>query len=129
MLGFLLFIGLKKRKRKTNELFKAVETACLKGDMEKASQALLAWASERFSDRSFFNLADLRKMYEGRSDNFVFQLREVERYLYGTGRFARHLPKTGKKLGREVFAAFAEASRLKHKKKKEKKKNLPSLYP
>ena len=125
---FVFFI-VRRRRQKAEKFVKAIEKACGNGDMEKTAASLLLWAAKRFPEHSFLNLADVRKLFEGRADDFVAKLRELEHYLYGTGRFAKHLPMTGKKLGEEIFSAFQEAARLKYKKQKKEKKNLPALYP
>lgn len=118
-----------KRRRFRNGLIKAVETACLNGEPEQMSSALLAWASAVFPKRSFRSLADIRTLFEGKSDKFVQRLKELEMFLYGTGRFAKHLPKAKENLGKDIFGAFMKVAYVKPSKQVKRKATLPDLYP
>ena len=110
-------------------LIKDVETACLKEDFRAASSAILVWAAANFPDYSFGNLADVRRLFTGKSDEFVRRLEDLEMYLYGTGRFAKHLPTAKENLGKNIVCAFKEAVRLKIQTEPKKKEQLPHLYP
>jgi len=125
----MFFYKILKKKQARDRLVKAVEEACLKGDFNAASSAILAWAAAICPDCSFFNLTDVKRLFAGKSDEFVRRLEELEMYLYGTGRFAKHLPMAKENLGKDICNAFKEAVQLKIQTKTEKKEHLPRLYP
>lgn len=132
---FLLFLAcvcalpFLKKYRKRRTLTKNVEQACLSGDPEKASAALLIWARERFPNRRIINLSDIRDSFNGQAAAFADVLDELELFLYGTGRFARHLPAAGEMLGKKLLQAFYAAAQVKIKRRAGQKKYLPALYP
>ena len=111
------------------KLVKAVETACLNGNSEEMAAALLAWARALFQESTFLSLSDIRSLFEGKADDFVHQLQELEMFLYGTGRFAKHLPGAKENLGKDVLSAFIRAERVKIYKQGKRKRALPDLYP
>ena len=128
---FLVAFSVERRKRRIrrNRLIEAVRDACLKNDFERVSAAILMWAADSFPDKKFVNLADVRSVFQNKSEAFVEKLEELEFYLYGTGRFARHIPSAKEVLGRELCDAFLRAAQLKIKKQRAEKKHLPGLYP
>ena len=125
---WLFFKAAGKRKAR-KEVVNAVRTACLNNDFERVSQAILAWAVSVFPDASVKNLADVRAEFLEKSPEFVQQLEKLEQYLYGTGRFAKHIPSAKESLGKDLFASFQQAAQIKFPKRKKKKAKLPALYP
>lgn len=118
-----------KRHLKQKKLIKAVEDACLKNDFEQITPAVLKWASAAFPDRFFHNLSDVRRLFQGRCDDFVKCLEEFEMFLYGTGRFAKHIPFAAESLSRNFSEAFLKAVQVKFEKKSKQTSKLPGLYP
>lgn len=118
-----------EKRRIRYRLVKSVEKACLNGEPDQISDAILAWASAVFFQHTFRSLADVRSLFEGRSDIFVQRLAELEMFLYGTGRFARHVPMAKESLGKNVLNAFLQAEQIKISKPWAKKAMLPDLYP
>ena len=118
-----------KKSRRRKRLIKDVEKACFEGDVDRISSAILSWAVKTFPERSFISLADVRRLFEGKSDSFVQRLEELEQFLYGTGRFAKHIPEAKETLGKDVLSAFSEASQMKIRSERKKKTRLPQLYP
>lgn len=131
LLAFLFFVLIKKIKRRMyrNNLIKAVETACLSGKAEEMEKAVLLWAKGFFPNDRFVSLSDVRSLFSAENEEFVRRLEDLEQYLYGTGRFARHLPETVENLGGKIYDAFKTVSPVKRTRKKEKKNCLPQLYP
>lgn len=127
--GIFLFVKFLKRLFYRKSLVDAVEKACLSGDAERIEAALLAWAAAFFSEKRFLSLSDIRKMFGGENDEFVLRLEALEEYLYGTGRFAKHLPMAAENLGKDIYDAFRTVLAVKRTVKKEKKDSLPRLYP
>lgn len=125
----LVFLPLFKRNLKRKKQLKAVEQACLSGDPEKAAAAILLWAQNRFPDGKIVNLNGVRAVFDGRAVDFTAALDELEQFLYGTGRFARHLPAAGETLNKKLLQAFYAAQRVKIKRRGGQKKYLPDLYP
>lgn len=132
-LSFLCAVSLSviflKKRRRHKILIKSVEQACLSDDPEKVATALLAWADDKFPDRRIINLSDIRAVFNGRSDDFIASLNELELFLYGTGRFARHLPTAKETLNKRLLQAFYKAEQIKVKNPSKRKKHLPDLYP
>lgn len=128
ILALYLWRFLRKRQKR-KEIVRAVEKACLNGETEKIPNAVLLWAAKTFPEHSFVSLADLRQLFKGRSDDFVQRLEELEQFLYGTGRFAKHFPEAKENLGKDFLDAFTEASQTKIKPEREKRTRLPGLYP
>ena len=126
--AFLLFRNLKK-SRARSRLVKAVEKACLNEEPEQIAAAILAWSRTMFPRRAFLSLADVRTLFEGRSDIFVQRLTELEMFLYGTGRFAKYLPAAKESLGKNVLDAFMQIVRIDVSERPVKEKLLPDLYP
>ncbi len=117
-----------KKRRRQKMLIKAVEQSCLAADPEKVAAALLIWAKDKFPDRRIINLSDIRECFNGHADAFIEALNELDLFLYGTGRFARHLP-IAKEMSGKLLQAFYLASQVKTKKNVRQKKYLPDLYP
>lgn len=124
-----LFFKTAGKRKAQKEAVNAVRTACLNNDFEQASQAILAWAVNVFPEVSVKNLSDVRAEFREKSPAFVQQLEKLEQYLYGTGRFAKHIPSAKESLGKDLFASFQQAAQIKFPKRKKKKSKLPALYP
>ncbi|MBQ8346848.1 MAG: BatD family protein [Alphaproteobacteria bacterium] len=129
ILAAVPFIPFLKKRLKRKNLVKAVERACLSDDPEKAASALLAWARDKFPDRRIIDLSDIRESFNGQAADFIAALNELELFLYGTGRFARHLPAARETLGKKLLQAFYAAEQVKIKRRAGQKKHLPDLYP
>ena len=127
-LCFILFRFLKKRVKQKRTM-KAVRAACERNDFKTVEKLILSWAVETFPQETVHNLSDVRKKFEGRSDDFVNQLENLEMYLYGTGRFAKHVPSVKESLGKGLSSAFFQAVQVKFVRASKKKKKLPELYP
>ena len=74
-------------------------------------------------------MSDIRDSFNGQAAAFADVLDELELFLYGTGRFARHLPAAGEMLGKKLLQAFYAAAQVKIKRRAGQKKYLPALYP
>lgn len=129
ILAAVPFIPFLKKRLKRRKLVKAVERACLSDDPEKAASALLAWARDKFPGCRMIDLSDIRKNFNGQAADFIAALNELELFLYGTGRFARHLPAAKETLGKKLLQAFYVAAQVKIKRRSGPKKYLPNLYP
>ncbi|MBR4127609.1 MAG: BatD family protein [Alphaproteobacteria bacterium] len=127
-LCFILFKFLKK-KVKRKRTIKNIRIACEKNDFKAVEKLILAWAVETFPQETFHDLSDVRKKFEGWSDDFVNQLENLEMYLYGTGRFARYVPSVKESLGKGLSSAFFQAVQVKFVRSSKKKTKLPELYP
>ena len=101
----------------------------MKKDFEQIAATVLKWAAATFPDKSFHSLADVRRLFEGKCNEFVKCLEELEKFLYGTGRFAKHVPSAAENLSENLAEAFLKAVRVKFVKQSRQMAKLPDLYP
>ena len=118
-----------KRYFNHKALIRNVVRACLADDPEKTAAALLTWGRAKFPDRRIISLSDIRNAFNGQAVDFSAELEALELFLYGTGRFARHLTSTKKMAAENLLKAFYAADRTKIRRQSEQKKYLPDLYP
>ena len=118
-----------RKHLRQKHLIKAVETACMADDLKKTEQSLLLWAKAKFPHQRIMDLSDIRRIFAGKASDFTAALDELELFLYGTGRFAQHLPGKKHMLARKLWQTFYKARQTKTAKKSKRKKYLPDLYP
>ncbi len=118
-----------RKKLKRRNLVKKVEQACDRDDPQKMVEALLLWAKAVFPQHRIINLSDVKKIFLDHSQEFVQVIDDLEMFLYGTGRFAKHLPSQKENIGKKVLQSFYRVHQARLKNKRKNKKNLPDLYP